>query len=37
MFDLGSLSKNKIVFLTIIGVVIIGLLVGALMLSSPNK
>ncbi|MDP2103375.1 MAG: hypothetical protein Q8K26_00455, partial [Candidatus Gracilibacteria bacterium] len=37
MFDLNSLSKNKIVFFAVIGVAAIGLLIGASMLSSSNK
>lgn len=37
MFDLNSLSKNKIIFFAILGVVVIGLLIGASMLSSSNK
>ncbi|EKD29434.1 MAG: hypothetical protein ACD_78C00414G0001, partial [uncultured bacterium (gcode 4)] len=28
MFDLNSLSKNKIVFFAVIGVAVIGLLIG---------
>lgn len=37
MFDLNSLSKNKIIFFAVLGVAVIGLLIGASMLSSSSK
>lgn len=37
MFDINSLSKNKIIFFAVVGVAVIGLLIGASMLSSSSK